>query len=413
MPFLMLAALSGCFSITEPNYEPEAMRPARPVRAAWVSSDGPPPHAEVSTRPAPTPLPPAAPAAPEPVTASAAKVPAASAPAAAKTTTETVAKAPAETPATEVPPAVRTTGPAMADANIDPTLVQATYTEVPRNHGHDLPPVNTNAKSDSTCGTTIAPGPHGSTLRLVNSRRIAFRYEVKDAGASSCVEVWGTQDMKNWKKYDVAAQKGKSHIIEVKDEGLYGFTLLAQGPGGKGPMPGDAPQVWVAVDCTRPVVQFVGAELNILAKAPTLVLRWAAGDRNLGPRPVSLFYAEQSEGPWTLLAGNVENTGRYEWLLPANLPSALYLRVQAADLMGNVGMAQTPNLLHNLQAATAAAHFGHGPELGTALREPDRLQLPQAVPLPKTPSLDVLHAPPTAEPSRTQVNIVEVGAEKD
>jgi hypothetical protein len=265
--------------------------------------------------------------------------------------------------------------------------------------------------------TTLASTSPNAALRLVNSRRIAFHFEVKDAGASGpvTVEVWGTQDLKTWSKYDAVAQKGKTYVIEVKEEGLYGFTLLARTANGTDrPKPGEAPQVWVAVDYTRPEVQFAGAELNILARTPTLVIRWTAADKNFGPRPVTLLYAEQAEGPWTLLAGNVENTGHYEWQLPASLPPSLYLRVQAADLMGNVGLAQTPNLLHNLRAAAVAAYppGAREPARQTAAggKEPET---PRLHPLSQTPALDLTRVPaPFAEPARAEINIVTVESER-
>jgi hypothetical protein len=265
--------------------------------------------------------------------------------------------------------------------------------------------------------TTLASAGPGAALRLVNSRRIAFHYEVKDPGTAGpvAVEVWGSQDLKTWKKYDAVTQKGKAYTIEVREEGLYGFTLLARAAGGgkDGPAPGEPPQVWVAVDCTRPVVQFMGAELNILARAPTLVIRWSAADRNLGPRPVTLLYAERPEGPWMLLADNVENTGRYEWPLPAALPAALFLRVQAADLMGNVGLAQTPNLLYNVRAGAVAGRPGPAAEpardAGPMLPEPE---LPRQ--LPPTPAVDLTRgSAPAAPPARAEISIVTVEPERN
>jgi hypothetical protein len=80
------------------------------------------------------------------------------------------------------------------------------------------------------------------------------------------------------------------------------------------------------------------------AQTPALVIRWNAKDRNFGPRPVTLLFAEHLEGPWSPIAANVENSGRYEWLMPACVPSNVYVRVQAIDMMGNVGMAQTTTL---------------------------------------------------------------------
>jgi hypothetical protein len=144
-------------------------------------------------------------------------------------------------------------------------------------------------------------------------------------------------------------------------------------------------------------VQLLGAELNVLSPTPTLVIRWTAKDRNLGPRPITLLYAERLEGPWSPLAANAENSGRHEWVLPAWVPRSVYVRVQATDLMGNVGMAQT-TILH-LPCRRAAA-----------LREPTRAEPPRLSAVPSSPALERIRpaAPTVANPA---VSILSVDNE--
>ncbi len=134
-------------------------------------------------------------------------------------------------------------------------------------------------------------------------------------------------------------------MVEVPEEGTFGFTLVARSgqQSGRSPATGDQPQVWVTVDATRPTVKVTGLELSLTSKVPSLILRWNAMDKNFGPRPITLSYATQTDGPWTLLAQNVENTGRYEWPVSANVPASMYVRIEATDLVGNLGSAQTPN----------------------------------------------------------------------
>ena len=135
----------------------------------------------------------------------------------------------------------------------------------------------------------LASGPAGapSATRMVNSKRITLNYELKDVGASGIggVEMWCTQDTRTWKKGEVVAQTNHSFTVEVKDEGLYGFTLLARngsGAGKEAPQPGDQPQVWVSVDVTKPVVQITSLELTHGGKAPSVMIRWSAKDKNIG-----------------------------------------------------------------------------------------------------------------------------------
>jgi hypothetical protein len=209
------------------------------------------------------------------------------------------------------------------------TLVKAAYTEI-KPAENESPPINL------------------GMLRLTNSKRITFRYEVNEAdpAAAANLEIWGTTDMHNWKKYHAVSRPPSSLAVEVKDEGLYAFTMLARGKdeSAKNPPAGEPPQVWVAVDLTKPVVQLIDTEVNVRTRTPTLIVRWNAKDRNFGPQPITLLYAERPEGPWQPIAANLENSGRYEGPLPPRLTDNVYVRVQASDLMGNVGMSQTTAL---------------------------------------------------------------------
>jgi hypothetical protein len=206
------------------------------------------------------------------------------------------------------------------------------------------------SKSDSRTASTKPIPISLGMLQLFNSKRIAFNYEVKDPASTGVagIELWGTTDSHTWKRYDIVSRTAHSVMVDVKDEGLYGFTMIARGKNdtakNQPPQPGEAPQIWVAVDMTKPVVQVLGAELNVAASRPSLVVRWSAKDPHMGPRPVSLFYADRPEGPWLPIAANVENNGRYEWNMPSWVPATVYIRVQATDMMGNVGTAQTTTL---------------------------------------------------------------------
>jgi len=227
-------------------------------------------------------------------------------------------------------------------------------------------------------------------FRMVNTKKFSLNFEVKDVGVTgiSGVDLWCTQDMRTWKKFD-AVQQANAQVVEVKDEGTYGFTLVARNGNGLGkapPQPGDPPQVWVSVDTTPPAVTLSGVELSLTSKTPTLIVRWTAKDRNFGPRPVTLSFASSADGPWTLLAGNVENTGRYDWPLSSALPATMYVRVQATDLHGNVGFAQTENPIR-LDGYTARADAA--PEAGRPATPP-----PPAVD-PARPSATILNVEPS------------------
>jgi hypothetical protein len=172
------------------------------------------------------------------------------------------------------------------------------------------------------------------------------------------VELWYTRDGRTWQKHGSARQSRPPYVAEVDAEDLYGFTLVVHsgvGLGKKPPQEGDVPQVWVEVDTTKPEVRLLGVEVGKDADCRAVTISWRAADKNLSPRPVTLSYATQAGGPWTPIASQVENTGRYVWRMPADVPHHFLVRVEAADEAGNVGMAQTPTpVLDDLAQPTAA-----------------------------------------------------------
>src|SRR5262249_40880362 len=126
-------------------------------------------------------------------------------------------------------------------------------------------------------------------------------------------------------------------------EGKYGFTLVARHIGEKcdPPAPGEPPPVWVEVDWTKPVVHMVGVRPMGDPSARRMSIAWIATDNHLAAQPLTLSWAESADGPWYVFASKIENTGRYSWQVPGNVPTCVYLRVEAVDLVQNIGSATT------------------------------------------------------------------------
>lgn len=254
------------------------------------------------------------------------------------------------------------------------------------------PPAPPAQHTQYTQPTQQASPPAGMpVLRVVNSKRITLDFELKDAGPGlTGVDLWVTRDMRSWKKQEAVRASAKAYMIEVKEEGLYGLTMMARSnqTAPAAPQPGDLPQVWVTVDVTPPTVQLLGVELGLTSKDPTLVVRWRAQDRNFHKRPIVISCAEQPEGPWMTLASGVENTGRYEVPLSVSLPRRMFLRVEAQDLAGNVGRAQTSGAIRLelpwASSATTASLQAH--------------EAPRLIP------------PPPGPEARPQVSIIDVDA---
>jgi hypothetical protein len=189
-------------------------------------------------------------------------------------------------------------------------------------------------------------GKGAPMMRLVNTKQITLNFQVQDVGPSgvAAVELWYTQDCKEWHKYD-APRQAHAYLIEVEEEGMYGFTLLARnglGLGDDPPKPGDLPQVWVVVDLTEPKLQIDKVEPKLGGKVNLVAIQWTARDENLGRQPIQLSYSASEAGPWLPIADQLPNTGNFDWAMPARVPPKLYLRVGATDLAGNHSTAQTP-----------------------------------------------------------------------
>jgi hypothetical protein len=202
-----------------------------------------------------------------------------------------------------------------------------------------LPPVQQVGLQDQAPGRVDVP--------VVNSKRLSLNYEVKDAGPLGVagIELWFTENGKPWQKHDASSGRQPPYTVEVKDDGLYGFTLVARNASGasKPPGPNDTPQVLVEVDTTVPKVRLLSIKADAPApEAQSLTILWTASDKNLGPQPIALSWARDASGPWLPIISQLENTGRYVWRLPQGLPPQFLVRVEAADLAGNVGTDQTP-----------------------------------------------------------------------
>ena len=188
--------------------------------------------------------------------------------------------------------------------------------------------------------------PGKTPTRVVNSKRIVVDYEIKDVGPSgvSTVDLWYTRDGHKWDKCPVGPQRTSPYILEVREEGTYGITLVASSGIGlkkRPPRPGDAPQIWIEVDTTKPLVRLTGCRVGTGTEADSMTITWKASDKHMTEKPITLSYAEQPDGPWSTIVANMENTGMYLWKMPTNVPQKMVIRMEAGDQAGNIGLCQT------------------------------------------------------------------------
>jgi hypothetical protein len=197
--------------------------------------------------------------------------------------------------------------------------------------------------------------PKGA-VRMVNSKSFSLSYDVKETGPSkvSTVDLWYTQDGNNWQKYrsqkcSENPEKAPPYTIDVavQEEGAYGFTLIVHsGVGLSDPPPqvGDKPQMWVEVDTTKPEVQLGSILVGRATDKGKLTITWTARDKNIAGQPIALFYKEE-KGEWVKIADGLDNTGRYVWQMPAEVPYRFFVKAEAVDKAGNVGLAATPDMV--------------------------------------------------------------------
>ena len=183
--------------------------------------------------------------------------------------------------------------------------------------------------------------------RMVASSDFELEYEIESVGPSGVgkVELWGTRDGgRTWSDYAVDTDNRSPVAVHVDGEGIYGFRMLVQsgsGYGGRPPTEGDLPDIWIGVDLTKPACRITSTEVS--PDASELVIGWEASDEVLAARPMTLLFAESTNGPWTPIASGLENSGSYHWRLDSRVPDRIVLRLEARDEAGNVGTYDTPN----------------------------------------------------------------------
>jgi hypothetical protein len=278
------------------------------------------------------------------------------------------------------------------DDNLEPATIRLEYSvpgtnqwlpvridAIPSGQGYWTPmtsgPLEVRMTASDTVGnvgrSSIMAGPGAPTgsgtqgtgqtpHRIVNSTTISLNYKIEEKGPSgvSAVELWYTQDGRTWQKHGEQKRDEQRpeeteprppYVVEVHGEGVYGFTLVVRSGVGlseRPPQVGDAPQIWVEVDKTKPVVHLLGVEVGQGNATGSLTVTWTATDKNLSQQPISLSYATVPEGPWTpITPAPVENNGRYVWRMPPGVPYQFLVKVEAVDKAGNIGSAQTTQLV--------------------------------------------------------------------
>ena len=186
--------------------------------------------------------------------------------------------------------------------------------------------------------------PAGERPRMTSSKRFNLDYSVDAVGPAGVekVELWVTRNNgRDWDLGWVDEDRESPLLVEVENEGIYGFRVVVVGKNGlasQTPRAGDLADLWVGVDATKPIAEITSAAYGSEAYAGQLDIRWTAVDDHLGNRPVTLSFSEKPDGPWTPIASGLPNTGQYLWRVDSRVPAQFYLRLEVRDEAGNVAV---------------------------------------------------------------------------
>ncbi|MHB8969263.1 MAG: hypothetical protein ACYC3X_03560 [Pirellulaceae bacterium] len=184
--------------------------------------------------------------------------------------------------------------------------------------------------------------PPGERPQITNVRRFNLTYDVDAVGPSGVAEVqlWATADGgQSWRLWGTDDDLQSPFEVVVDQEGIFGFHVVVvsrNGMAGRKPRSGDLADIWIGVDTTSPEAHLTAAVYGEGANAGKLFIRWEATDLHLDNRPITLKFAEHADGPWTVIASALPNSGEYVWPADPLLPASVYLRLEARDEAGNV-----------------------------------------------------------------------------
>ena len=221
--------------------------------------------------------------------------------------------------------------------------------------------------SESAARTQATVLPTGERPRMTSSKRFNLDYSVDAVGPAGVekVELWVTRN--GGLDWDLGwlDEDGESPLlVEVEDEGIYGFRLVIVGKNGlasQTPRPGELADLWIGVDTTKPTVEITSAAYGSGDRAGQLDIRWAAADEHLANRPITLSFSEQPDGPWTTIAAGLPNSGQYHWRVDSRVPAQFYLRIEARDEAGNVAVYRLDQPLQSAGLSPKASIRGFAP----------------------------------------------------
>lgn len=209
-------------------------------------------------------------------------------------------------------------------------------------------------------GTNRNRLPTNGRFRAVKAHRFEINYRIDDVGPSgvSAVELFVTQNNgQKWWKYGEDQDKQSPFVVEVPEDGVYGFAIRVRSGAGLAddpPQSSEEPSIVTVVDRTPPTVQFLPVQQGAGGAMNKITIAWRISDDNPSDKPISLAYSANPNGPWERICDWQPDTGSYLWNVNQGVPSRLYIRLDARDAAGNFSSVNTPQpILVDLSKPTA------------------------------------------------------------
>jgi hypothetical protein len=245
-----------------------------------------------------------------------------------------------------LPPPVRTTATPVANPPMPPAPPVPSQ---PIQQVAGREPVPTNPQPVIVNNHDAAPSREQALAnrQILNSTHVVLDYRIDQVGPSgvSKVEVWMTPDEgKSWQRLCEDPDRRSPVEFDLPREGLYGISIIVtNGNSISDPPPsaGSTPDWWIEVDTTRPTAQLQSVHPGTAEEAGSLLITWAASDKNLGDEPVDLYYATSREGPWMTIKRGVRNDGTFRWVAPHDGVGRYYIRMDVTDRAGNMSRCET------------------------------------------------------------------------
>jgi hypothetical protein len=209
----------------------------------------------------------------------------------------------------------------------------------------------------------------GRTDEDVQARELWYRkHDGKDWGA--------------WQKHGLSFGR-EAPIVWSAPEGRWQtYVQIIEVSGGAMPVPAQQQNAKLftefTIDRTAPAVAIGFPEAKAkLRGGQKYTIKWTVADINLASDTLSIAWSRNGDGKWEPVAEKLANSGTYEWTVPRDMTIAGALRVSAVDKAGNVGSAESAQILVDSIAPTGRVT---GPAITAALENELQLSLTDAGP---------------------------------